>query len=316
MRITNPTDAAGPLTRYVPVRTLFARALSSRPTHAPLLAALAVPTLVLSTLPAAAHGQSAAELMSKAMEAQEARLAHVNDVTITQDAMGMAVGMYMEKRVIDGTSVLVPVSVIMAGRTTAVPQDEMAADWSNPFQETWAERARLEGTEQMDGRRVHVMVMDDFTGLELPGMPGEAGGGADFRPRSMRFFLDDDYLIRKVDLDAQVTQDDGTVAPVQITMFMEDYREVSGYVHPFRTRTVTRGMMAAADVDQEELRAQLEEMKKQLANMPEAQRAMMERMMGPQMESLQAMLSSGEGEMEMTITVTDLKVNAGPPGGD
>lgn len=269
----------------------------------------------LAMLPAAAHGQSAGEIMRRAMDAQAARLAAVNDVTITQEVMGMAVGMYMEKRIIDGTPVLVPVSMIMGGRVTAVPQDETAVDWSNPFQQTWVERARLEGTDQVDGHSVRVLVMDDFTGLDMPGMPGEMGS-ADFRLRSMRLSLDDDHLIRKVEMDAQSVREDGSATPVEITMFMQDYREVDGYLHPFQTRTITKGVLGAVDVDQEELRAQLEEMKKQLASMPEAQRAMMERMMGPQMESLQAMLSSDEGEMEMSITVTDLKVNAGPPRGE
>jgi len=79
---------------------------------------------------------------------------------------------------------------------------------------------------------------------------------------------------------------------------------------------ISKGLLGAVDVDQEQLRSQLEEMRKQLASMPEAQRAMVESMMGPQMERLEAMLSSPEGDMEMIITVTDLKVNAGPPRGD
>jgi hypothetical protein len=49
--------------------------------------------------------------------------------------------------------------------------------------------------------------------------------------------------------------------------------------------------------------------------MPEAQRAMLEGMLKPQIEQLEEMLGS-EGGMEMTITVKEIKVNAGPPGGD
>jgi hypothetical protein len=279
------------------------------------LSFLALALTLLATVPPRAYGQTAAQLMSRAMDAQATRLAQVNDITITQEVMGMSVGMYMEKRVTDGTPVLIPVSMVMGGTVTAVPQDEMAADWSNPFQKAWVERARLEGTDQMDGRRVHVLVMDDFTGLELPSMPGDAGE-MDFRPQSLRFSMDDEFLIRKVEIDAQMMQADGSATPVTMTMFMEDYREVSGYLHPFKTQMISKGFLGAVDLDQEELRAQLEEMRKQLASMPEAQRAMMESMMGPQIERLESMLSSGEGDMEMVITVTDLKVNAGPPGGE
>jgi hypothetical protein len=276
---------------------------------------LALALTLLATAPARAYGQTAAQLMSRAMDAQAARLAQVHDITITQEVMGMSVGMYMEKRVTDGTPVLIPVSMVMGGRVTPVPQDEMAADWSNPFQKTWAERARLAGTDQVEGHRVHVLVMDDFTGLELPSMPGDAGE-MDFRPRNLQFSLDDEFLIRKVEIDAQMMQADGSAAPVTMTMFMEDYREVGGYLHPFKTRMISKGFLGAVDLDQEELKAQLEEMRKQLASMPEAQRAMMESMLGPQIERLESMLSSGEGDMEMVITVTDLKVNAGPPRGE
>jgi hypothetical protein len=274
---------------------------------------VATAMVFLTSVPAVAHAQSAAELMSRAMEAQTARLAAVDNVTITQDVMGMSVGLYMEKRVIDGTPVLVPVSTFMNGRVTSVPQDQIAADWSNPFHQTWGERARIAGTDQVDGRRVQVVVVDDFTGLELPSMPGEVGAD-DVRFRTVHFSMDDDFLIRKVEMDAEVVKNDGTASPVHMTMFLEDYREVSGYFHPFRTRTVSRGILGAVDVDQAELRKQLDEMKKQLESMPEAQRAMMEGMMGPQIERLQSMLLE-DGDMEMTVTVTDLKVNAGPPGG-
>ena len=55
------------------------------------------------------------------------------------------------------------------------------SDWSNPFQEEWIERAKLDGEETLDGHRTYILAIDDFTGLELPGMPG-AGQGGDISP--------------------------------------------------------------------------------------------------------------------------------------
>lgn len=318
MRTAASTNATGHFTRPLAGRTAPARVILPGVALAPLLlvlAAFALSLTAVATLPSPANGQSAADLMRGAMDAQAARLAGVNDVTLTQDIMGMSVGVYMEKRTLGGTPVLVPVSTIMAGQVSPIPQDDMAADWANPFQQAWVDRVRLEGPEQVDGRSVRILVMDDFTGLEMPRMPGQTDRATDFRPKSMRFSLDDDYLIRKMEMDAEAVRDDGTAAPLHLIVYMEDYREVDGYLHPFRTRTITEGMLGAANVDQEELRAQLEAMRGQIASAPEAQRGMMERMMGPQLERLQAMLSSEEGEMEMTMVVTDLKVNAGPPGG-
>ena len=65
-----------------------------------------------------------------------------------------------------------------------------------------------------------------------------------------------------------------------------------------------------AKVRYPELKAQLEEMKSQMANMPEA----MQGMIATQVERLEAMIGEGGG-IEVTMTVKSVKVNAGPPGG-
>jgi len=265
--------------------------------------------------PAVVWAQDASDLMRQAMAAQAERLANVENVTIVQDMMGMEMTMYMEKRGAGGTPVLMPVSVSVAGMTNVIPRDSAQADWSNPFQEEWVERARLVGTEQVDGHTVHVFLIDDFSGLELPGIPGGDEGDSEFRPGLFRFSLDEEQLyMRKVEMEGETVQPDGTVAPVQMTLFLGDYREVDGYLHPFVTRVISEGMLEAADVDQEELRAQLEEMQAQLDNLPQAQRAMMEGILGGQIAQLEEMLG-GEGGMEMTMSVKEIRVNAGPPGG-
>jgi hypothetical protein len=275
---------------------------------------------ILATLlalpPGPVEAQSAAEVMQRALAAQAERLAGVDNVTITQDVMGMQVGMYMEKKDVGGVPTLVPVSTVMGGQVTPIPQDQTSADWSNPFREDWAGRTRLVGTDQVDGKDVTVLVIEDFTGLAIPEIPGNQAGRGQIEPTLMRFFMDEDQMVmRKMEMEAEMTQEDGTVSPIQMTLFLEDYRDVDGFLYPFRTRTIAGGMFEAADVDQEELRQQLAEMRKQLDDMPQAQRAMMEQMMGPQIEKLEEMLGGSEGGMEVVLTVTDLKVNSGPPGG-
>ena len=271
--------------------------------------------LALALLPTLALGQTAAEIMERALEAQAERLSGIENITIVQEVMGMETAMYMEKRDMNGTPVLFPVSVSVGGMENPIPQEMAQTDWASPFQEAWVERAQLVGEEELDGVRVSVLAIDDFSGLEIPGMPGGSQASTDLRPTSIRFWIDtEDYLTRKVAMDMQGTGAEGAPAEVHMELFMEDYREVEGYVHPFVTRSVTEGMMEAADLDQEEIRAQLEEMKAQLESMPEAQRAMVEGMMSAQIERLEGMLGEGGG-MEMTITVKDIKVNAGPPGG-
>jgi hypothetical protein len=273
----------------------------------PILSAL----VLSAALPGLMQGQSAAEIMRQALDAQVDRLAGVENVRIVQDIMGMETSVYMEKREMDGVPVLFPVSISVAGMTNPVPQDMAQSDWSNPFQDEWIERAKLEGEETLDGHRSYILAIDDFNGLELPGMPGgnQAGG---ITPKSMRFWMDrDDFLTRKVEMDMEGKGQDGSPQNIHMELFMEDYREVDGYIHPFVTRTLTRGMMQAADLDQAEIEAQLAQMRAQLDQIPEAQRAMVEGMLNAQIERLETMLNSEDGNMEMTITVKEIRVNAG-----
>jgi hypothetical protein len=263
----------------------------------------------LATVPALGHAQDAASLMRRAVEAQAERLAGVQTLTIVQEVMGAEMTMIMEKREEGGTPFLVPVSVEVGGMT--MPAGEGQADWSNPFNEEWIERTRLVGRGEVDGHGVYVFAMEDFSDLQLPGMPSTEQGAEDFQPKSFEYSLDEDGLFpRKIVMEGEATKDDGSLAPVKMTMIMEDYREVDGYLHPFVTRSIMEGMVEAADMDREELQAQLAEMRAQLESIPEAQRAMVEGMMNAQIERLESMLGS-EGGMEMTITVKEVRVNSG-----
>lgn len=278
--------------------------------HGMLVSTVLALAAVFAVSPAT-HAQSGTDLMRRAMEKQAERLAGVENVTITQEVMGMEMVMYMVKKEVDGGPILVPVTTHVAGMTHQIPQDEAAADWSNPFQSEWAERSRVVGQETVDGEVCTILAIEDFSDLEVPGLPGAETQEEEFQPKVMRFFVDDDDLVmRRVEIEADVTQEDGSTSPVEMAVLMSDYREVEGYLHPFKTQTNTQGMAEAMDMDKEEMQRQLAELKQQMANMPEA----MQGMMATQIERLEAMIGEGGG-MEVTITVKSLKVNAGPPGG-
>lgn len=273
----------------------------------------AFPALLALVVPGSLAGQSAGEIMRRALDAQVERLAGIENVTITQEVMGMETSMYMEKREADGIPFLFPVSVTVGGMTNAIPEDMAQSDWSNPFQDEWVERARLVGEESVDGHQAHVLAIEDFSGLEMPSVPGAGESAGDLQPTSVRFWLDkDNYVTRKVVMDMEGTGPDGAPSQVHMEMFLEDYREVDGYLHPFVTRTITQGMMEAMDMDPEEVRAQLAQLRAQLDNVPDAQRAMVEGMLGSQIERLEGMLEGGS--MEVTITVREIKVNQGSGG--
>ena len=111
-----------------------------------------------------------------------------------------------------------------------------------------------------------------------------------------------------------VMERDGEKAPVKLDAYFEDYREIDGMLHPFVMRMNMSGLEGVSGMSEEDIaeaRKNLDEMKKQLAEMPESQRAMVEKMMASQMENMEKMLN--QGSMEVTINVKELRVNQGPP---
>jgi len=103
------------------------------------------------------------------------------------------------------------------------------------------------------------------------------------------------------------------------TTDLTDYREVEGMWHPFLVTVKVSGLAEATGVDDAEmarLRAQVDEMKKQMEQMPEAQRKMMEQMMEQRMSGFEEMLQgAGDGTMTIEVRVKELRVNSGPLGG-
>lgn len=273
-----------------------------------------LPFLLLAfALPLPVAAQSGPDLMRRAAAAHEERLSGVENVTIVQEMMGMETTLYMERRDIGGTATLVPVETDVGGMTVPSPEIN-SSNWSAAFQDEWIERIRAEGTEVVDGRTLQVLVIDDFSGLDLQDMTGPGMDDAEFLPQRSRYLLDpEDLVLRSMTMEGEVEREDGQRAPVRMEMHMDDYREVDGYLHPFASRMRVSGMMEAMDADQEEMRAQLAQMREQFDALPENQRAMLGGMLREQMERIESMMGD-DGSMEMVITVRELRVNAGRPG--
>lgn len=132
--------------------------------------------------------------------------------------------------------------------------------------------------------------------------------------------------------DVNVWIDEGDCVPLMFRMegeakvegeardiFMEkvdtDWRTVEGtnLLLPF-TQTMRMGGVLTPEeqAQMEEARKQMAEFEKQMAEMPASQRAMMERMMGGQMEQLKNMIETGMFEMQ--FRVLDVRVNEGIEG--
>lgn len=276
-----------------------------------------LPSLLLVTLvaalPEAARAQSAAEVLQTALDRYESRMEGIDDYTVTQEVMGFNTTTHFEKETVDGRPVFRVASTSMQGmgmEESGSMEDETV---TNPYRllPEVADRATLEGSENVDGMDTWAISIDDFSGLDF-GAP--TGGEGDFEPTRGVFYLDKDaYLLRQMRVEGEMERE-GRTTPVTMVARMTDYREVDGLLHPFQIHIRLEGISdAVSEEERARMQQQIEQLEQQLESMPESQREMAEGMMGPQLERMREMLSSGA--MEMTLQVTDLKVNEGPPGG-
>jgi hypothetical protein len=89
---------------------------------------------------------------------------------------------------------------------------------------------------------------------------------------------------------------------------LSDYRDVEGMLHPYLMQITATGLAAGmSEEEAEEARKNLAEMEEKLEEMDASQRAMVERMMGGQMDNLRKMLESGQ--FEITVVTKKVRVN-------
>lgn len=264
----------------------------------PMLAAVA--GIALVTAPAPITAQSGPEVLRTAMEQYAERHEGIENYTLVQSVMGFESTTYFEREMVDGIPVFLPRSTSGSEAAQQAPQ----SPWEH-FDEM-EERAEHRGFETVDGTRTHVVEITDVDEIDIW---DPSSGGMDFRPETLTLFIgEDDYLIRQMHMTGSATAQDAPQT-VSVTATFSDYREVDGLTHPHLTTMTVEGLQSSVS---EEQRASMMEMMEQMENMPEAQRAMMRRMMGDQFEQIERMLT--EGAMDLSIEVTEIRVNAGPPG--
>jgi hypothetical protein len=254
---------------------------------------------VSTVLSPAAMAQDAREIIQTAIDRYEQRMSGVENYTIVQEVMGFESTSYYEKQMVDGRSVFKLIDTY--GDDS---QDDMGEMYEG-FMEV-ADRARYSGKEDVAGNETYVLTVDDFSGLALQDK------NDNFKPKKGIFYLDtNDYIIRRIVMEGVVDRD-GQQQPTTADMFFEDYRAVDGMTHPFTINMSVTGVNSGlSDEELAQAREDLAKLRKQMEEMPESQRKMMESMMGPQIDKLEEMVESGN--IDLSITVKQLRVNQGPP---
>ena len=176
--------------------------------------------------------------------------------------------------------------------------------------ETLQNNAVFEGTETVDGHEVHVIYIEEIEGL----LEDEDDLGETLK--DMRIFIDtQSWVMRQMAFSVQADMEDGMVREVEPVIQFRDYRNHQGMLIPWETVTIISGLDdALSDEERQEAEAGLREMERELENMPEAQRDMVKRMMGDQLEQLRNILAGDQ--MEFTTRVHEVEVNIGVEGFD
>jgi hypothetical protein len=262
--------------------------------------------LAAAWYPVGLAGQSATEVFTRMLADQDRRAARVENYTVVQEVMGTTVTMYLVKDAGGPHAVFRIRDMVVDGMDAAPFQvsDDMSTDLWTELPNLGA-LARNVRQESIDGHPVHVIEVPDLSKVAAFRTERQSPGGR-FEAHKGTFYIDGTLWVpRRLVFEGRMTTERKT-ADVTMTMDMQDYREVDGMLLPFRGTVRVDGM-----VDERE-RAQFAEMQKQLAEMPEEQRKMMEQMMKGQLEQLSRMVSA-DGSMNFEFTVREVRVNAGPP---
>jgi hypothetical protein len=282
----------------------------------PLRAFAVALTTALLALPTGLAAQSAADILYRAIELYEQRMEGIDNYTVVQrleDGPALPEGagtMYFEKTMIDGRPVFVPRSAAMDS-ALAMQQRSGALEDAGSMMARLRDQATLQGDESIDGNACWVIHVPDASDLQWGGATGADGPG--FTPDALTLAVDqDDYVVRRMEVSGDMEMN-GRTSRVTMVSTLGDYRDVDGLLHPFRTEMRMSGMASGSmsPEEREELMENLARAKEQLAQMPEAQRAMAERMMGGQLESMEQMLA--DDEFVVTTVVEEIRVNTGPP---
>lgn len=175
----------------------------------------------------------------------------------------------------------------------AGPDGDQMADQMAQFMD----KARLEGTETVEGRRAYRLHASGLNNVQ-------STDDGEFKLQDVTLFIDtEEYVPLKTTMAGELTSN-GQTRPVTIEKIDADFRTVPGssLYEPYRQVVKMDGMMdPAQQAEMRKAQAQMAEMEQQLASMPESQRAMMERMMGPQLETMRNMAAGGGFEMEIAV---------------
>jgi hypothetical protein len=180
--------------------------------------------------------------------------------------------------------------------------------FNNPYIRTFITGASSITNDNLNGRDMYRVYVDDPSVFDL--MEQQLDFEEEFEDemefRSATAWIgQDDYLIYRMEYEVDADTD----GDVRVVMIMEDYQSFDGLPFAMKTTLEMHGWRnLVGDEEFAEGMEAMEEMLKELENLPEAQREMIMKQMGPQLEQYKQMME-GDGPSSMVLRVVDVQVN-------
>lgn len=175
----------------------------------------------------------------------------------------------------------------------------------------FAQRAKLVGTEAIDGRDAYVLRAEDLSDIVM----SEPDDDAQYTLQTMTVWIDKEELVMlRMKMDGTLERE-GQTRDMTIENLLQDYREAGPLYESYRRVMRISGLMGEmSEKDRKEMekaKKQMEEMEAQLDDVPASARPMVEGQIKKARAMMDAMMK--DGTMETTVDVVRIDVNQGPP---
>ena len=167
--------------------------------------------------------------------------------------------------------------------------------------------ASYEGTESIDGRNAHVLLIEDISALYNDAVAGVEQADESAEAQRGRLYIDaSDYVLLRMSFEMQFEEEFSG----SIDMNMKDYRDVDGMKYPFLIEMVYDGISDQFSAEElAEAQKGLREAREQIDNASGMQRRILERTLRGTIERLETMLEEGGMSMRMVTQAVETNVS-------
>ncbi len=258
-----------------------------------------IAALLIAAAPSMAAAMTARQVIDTAVDRYLESIRGIDDYTIVTKEFNI----YNLKTEVDGEVVFKSKTEMKGVPEPTAALSAQTVNYYNIFDpetlDYLRENASYEGTSRIDGHPVHV--------LSVPEIDLEEGD-EEVKAENLRMYIDSEkWVIRKQVFDAEF-EAGGRKRNISPEIILGDYRNIEGLLIPFKTVMKVPGLFdSVSEEEMEQARRGMEEFEKQLEQLPESQREMIEAQVRPQLERLREILESGT----FTLEVEEVKVNTG-----